>query len=486
MTPYDGRESRFGGLVDPKNDGCHLTLGKSQPCPGGPFHRGIIYHAGLSGNFLLASGHQHDADQQIYVNRDSRGLCTRMERRTNMLIHRLKVAGFLSYGPNGVDLPMEPLTVLIGPNGSGKSNFLEAIALLKATQRDISEQFSSDGIREWMWKGPGALDKIIIDAIVDYPWGGEVRHSLTLAQRNGRPEVIDEQIEPLGNNLDGRVALSYYRPPRNEQTELYLRENSPDPSNPNVAGAFLASFLENGIHFRSDFVPERSLISLANPKDYPALWHLHSQYQQFQLFRDWCFGPSSGVRFPASAHTRADFLDEGGTNLPNVLSHFPGMGKRKLVKALQKLFDGIVDVKSSVVSGRVALFLEEEGNREIPVSRLSDGTLRYLCLLAVLLHPEPPPLIVIEEPELGLHPDLMPTLADLMLDASQRTQLVATTHSDVLVDSLTDTPESVVVCEKYDGQTQLRRLDKQALETWLEDYRLGELWTSGELGGNRW
>ena len=153
---------------------------------------------------------------------------------------------------------------------------------------------------------------------------------------------------------------------------------------------------------------------------------------------------------------------------------------------MQKLYHGIIDITCPVTGGTVGLYLEETDNRTIPATRLSDGTLRYLCLLAVLLHPETPPLVVIEEPELGLHPDLLPKLTDLLRAASERTQLIVTTHSDVFVDALTEVPASVVVCEKHDGQTQMRRLDKDDLANWLEDYRLGELWTSGELGGNRW
>ena len=65
-------------------------------------------------------------------------------------------------------------------------------------------------------------------------------------------------------------------------------------------------------------------------------------------------------------------------------------------------------------------------------------------------------------------------------------QLIVTTHSDALVDTLTDQPESVVICEKHEGSTEMRRLDKADLSKWLDDYRLGDLWTSGELGGNRW
>ena len=92
----------------------------------------------------------------------------------------------------------------------------------------------------------------------------------------------------------------------------------------------------------------------------------------------------------------------------------------------------------------------------------------------------------IEEPELGLHPDIIPDIADLLVEASKRTQLVITTHSDILIDALTDVPESVIVCEKREGATHLRRLERENLKLWLKRYRLGELWSKGEIGGNRW
>ena len=132
------------------------------------------------------------------------------------------------------------------------------------------------------------------------------------------------------------------------------------------------------------------------------------------------------------------------------------------------------------------LFLEEEGGRQIPVGRLSDGTLRYFCLLAILLDPEPPPLVAIEEPELGLHPDVIPHLAELLLEASERMQLVVTTHSRMLVDALSGVPESIVVCSKVDGETRMERLKAEDLREWLEKYTLGNLWSKGEIEGNRW
>ena len=411
-----------------------------------------------------------------------------------MLIHKLKLSGFLSFGPKGIDLQMEPLNVLIGPNGSGKSNFLEALSLLKSAPRDISESFRRDGIREWLWKGQGAPETIRIGAMVDYPPTGRLRHSLVLAERGGRPIVADEQVEPSETHADEREARSYYRPPRSEQVASMLERSKLEagerskglrPGNrkhPRQVGHYRPGTVE----FADDFQPEESLLSCVAFENHPALWHLQEQYKRIRLYREWTFGPSTAVRQSQSAHDRPDFLADDGANLALVLSHFRGESKRRLLAALRELFDGIVDITCPVTSGSVSLFLEEGDGRQIPASRLSDGTLRYLCLLAILLHTEPPPLVAIEEPELGIHPDVVAKVAELLVDASQRTQLVVTTHSRMLVDALSDHSSSVVVCEKEDGESRFARLDGNRLQAWLDDYSLGDLWSSGELGGNRW
>jgi predicted ATPase len=402
-----------------------------------------------------------------------------------MLFHRLKFSGLLSFGPQGIDLPMGPLNVLIGPNGSGKSNFLEAISLFHAAPRGIGEPISRmGGIREWLWKGSGVPHSITLEAMVNFSLGGMLRHSLTLADQGGHPVVTDERIEPIEVPSLERLEQCYYRPPQDEQVAFeiaYVNARAQSESEKRLVNA-----RPGVVEFAREFQPDQSLLSLAAFPDYWALWYLNQQYTRIRLYRNWSFGPGANLRLPCNAHARSDFLDESAENLPLVLSQLHGTHKRRLLYELGKLFDGIVDVNCRVTSGTVALFLEEEGGRLIPATRLSDGTLRYLSLLAVLLHPEPPSLICIEEPELGLHPDLLPTLSDLMCEASKRSQVIVTTHSDVLVDALTNRPESVVVCEKHEGQTEMRRLEKKDLAKWLEKYRLGHLWTSGELGGNRW
>ena len=133
-------------------------------------------------------------------------------------------------------------------------------------------------------------------------------------------------------------------------------------------------------------------------------------------------------------------------------------------------------------------YIEESGLLEPLVSwRLSDGTLKFLCLLAVLLDPDPAPLICIEEPEAGLHPDAIQIVAGALVEASERTQLIVTTHSQALIDALSDRPEDVLVTDRdFDNGTRFRRLRKRQLSAWLERYSLGQLWRKGEIGGNRW
>lgn len=406
-----------------------------------------------------------------------------------MLFRELRLSGLLSFGPDGVSLPMRPLNVLIGPNGCGKSNFLEAIALFRAAPGEVTGPISrSGGIREWRWKGPGASERPVLEAVLDLPGVEAVRHRIEFGDRGGGVVVAGEAIEPTP--AEGWKA--YFRPPRTPEAAQRVAEVDARADRSAAGEAAQSSaravMRESAdvVEFADGFQPRDSILRYAATPERPVLWNLKTEYEAIRMYRDRSFGPNAEVRVPASAHDRSDFLEEGAGNLALVLSHLQGETKTKFLEAAGELFDGIVDFRCPVTGGVVSLFLEEDGGRTIPASRLSDGTLRYLGLLAVLLHPEPPPVICIEEPELGLHPDLLPTLCDLMREASARSQLIVTTHSDILVEALREDPEAVVVCEKEEGQTTMRRLDREDLAESIERYGLGELWTSGELGGNRW
>ena len=114
-------------------------------------------------------------------------------------------------------------------------------------------------------------------------------------------------------------------------------------------------------------------------------------------------------------------------------------------------------------------------------SQLSDGTLRFIALATALLQPNPPATVLIDEPELGLHPYALEVLANLILQAQERTQLIVSTQSSLLLNSFE--PDQIVVVDREDGESHFKRLDAKQLGDWLEDYTLGELWQKNIYGG---
>ena len=235
--------------------------------------------------------------------------------------------------------------------------------------------------------------------------------------------------------------------------------------------------------------PDRSiLVQRRDSEIYPEMAWLAENYEKIRIYREWSFGRNAVFREPQQTDMRNDVLEEDFSNLGLFLNrlktHHPA-AKRAILAGLNDLYEGITDFEVAMQERTVQVFFAE-GDFVIPSTRLSDGTLRYLCLLAILCDPEPPPLICIEEPELGLHPDILPSLADLLMAASEKTQIIVTTHSDILVDSMTETPECVVVFEKHEGKTEMNRLSSDELAEWLKEYSLGDLWIKGQLGGKRW
>lgn len=387
-----------------------------------------------------------------------------------MLMHSLRLTNLLSFGPQADVVPLGPLNVLIGPNASGKSNFLEAISLLQSAPRSLAAPVrEGGGIRDWLWKGANRTPCASLEAVITNPSGSmPMRYAFSFTETGHRFQLIDERIENERPHQKHEEVYFYYR---YEQGHPVL----------NVRG-------EERALRREDVDPEQSILSQRkDPDQYPEITYLGGVFEKIRLYREWSFGRHTPPRLPQKPDLPNMFLDEDGANLGLVLNRLrrDPSAKQSLLKNLQLLYDGIDDFDVTIEAGSVQVFLHE-GRFTIPATRLSDGTLRYLCLLAILVHPSPPPLVCVEEPELGLHPDILGSLARLMTEASQRTQLIVTTHSDVLVDAFTDTPEVVVVCEKHEGGSRLTRLTRDKLRPWLEEYRLGDLWTRGDIGGTRW
>ena len=373
-----------------------------------------------------------------------------------MFIREIHLQNFLSFGPEAKPIKLEPLNVIIGASGSGKSNLLEAIDLLRNAPRDITRPIrEGGGIDEWTWKGENVGGYASIQMTLKHFNPNlpiDLYYKIYFSEFDQRFGIMDEKIVDLG--------VVYYDRGK-ERIEAILLETNGDLS-------------KSVLSFRN------------NPKDNPEIAYVAKGFSEIKLFRDWIFGRNSPLRKFQRADLSTSSLEPDGSNLGLILNNFQRYpkGKQKLLKELQELYQGIEDYYVEIIGGTVQVYFWEE-ERKTPATRLSDGTLRYLFLLVILCHPEPPPLVCIENPELGLHPDILPTIARLLKEASERCQLIVTTNSEILVDALSDQPESIIVAEKNEKGTHLKRLSAEEVEPWLKEYRLGQLWTRGQIGGVR-
>jgi predicted ATPase len=343
------------------------------------------------------------------------------EMRTIM---EIGLSNLLSFGPDTQPIALKSLNVLIGPNGSGKSNFIEAVSLMRSAPSDIRTIIRrGGGVGDWIWKGdPEGV--ACIDIITRNPHGNmPLRHVLSFRKEKQAFRLADERIE----NEKSR--------PSYENPNFYYNYNDGNP---------VISIKTEGQDDKTEqrkLKPETVdtdqsiLAQRRDPETYPEISYLADVYDKIRIYREWYFGHNAVFRVPQKADMRNDRLEEDFSNLGLFLNRLRGVPKAKniILEALRDLYEGLDDFDVSIEGGTVQVFFTE-GDFTIPATRLSDGTLRYLCLLAILCDPTPPPLICIEEPELGLHPDIIPKVADLLKAASERTQLLVTTHSDILVD----------------------------------------------------
>lgn len=385
------------------------------------------------------------------------------------LIEKIRLRNILSFGDKGEEIELLPLNVIIGQNASGKSNLIDIIEMLNwiPKEKGIVNYISQNGgIKEWIWKGrienehskkvqkvfPQFDLQITLSNIIG------ISYSIVAGDVIGKTNIASEKVVVIVREFVKRSSFV-------EHYQEFIRDES-------LGG-------EDSI---------LTLQGITKENEY-TLKTLISSFTKIQFFTDVATNRNSEIRRPQQTDVLSNELAGDASNLFVVLNNigFQNNTKPKIIKSLKKFNPKITDYSFQILGGFINLYISEEGlEKPISAMRLSDGTLRYLCLLAILCHPEPPPLICIEEPETGLHPDILPTIAELMIEASQRTQIIVTTHSDILVSALSDVPEAVLVCEKDEDGTHFKRLNKENLKEWLDEYSLGEIWLKGEIGGTRW
>jgi len=344
-------------------------------------------------------------------------------------------------------LKLGAINVLIGANGSGKSNFIGAFSFLHAIREGRLQEYviKAGGAERVLHFGSKVTDRI--DLHIDFR-DGINQYSLSL-----HPTESDRLV------------------PNSEYAYYWDKSNYPSPYSTFVAGMGL----EAGIG--------------AEKNDQKVARYVRKRLDSWRVYHVHDTGFTSPLKKTADVDDNR-YLRPEGTNLAAFLyylkkKHDSAYGMIcQTVRNVAPFFDDFVLEPQKLNPDKIRLEWRHKGSDAyFDASALSDGTLRFIALATLFLQPENlrPSVILVDEPELGLHPYAITLFASLVKQAAVRTQVILSTQSSSLVDHFE--PEDVLVADRVDGGTQLTRLDSDRLEPWLENYSLGQLWEKNEIGG---
>lgn len=361
----------------------------------------------------------------------------------------ITIKGFKSIGAIEA-LQLSPINVLIGPNGAGKSNFIGAFSFLHAIREGRLQDYArrSGGAEQLLHFGSKTTKTIEFHL----SFVNEVnQYKLNLSP------TADDSLFPSSEAAFFWDKAKYPNRPWSEG--LASRENGREAgiSNPDVSGRV------------AKWVRER----LGGWR----LYHVHDTSAE------------APTRKTAKVNDN-QFLRPDGSNLPAFLyflqqRHADSFALiRNTVRRVAPFFEDFSLAPDQLNPDSIRLaWKHKKYDGYYGAAALSDGTLRFIVLATLFLQPSEyrPSVILVDEPELGLHPFAVTLLASLVKQASIQTQVIVSTQSSLLLDHFE--PEDVLVADRIEEGTVLRRLDRSCLESWLEEYSLGQLWEKNELGG---
>jgi predicted ATPase len=350
------------------------------------------------------------------------------------------IQGYASIRTAWVEL--RSLNVLIGPNGAGKSNFVGALEMLGRIVNEELQLFVGlrGGAGSLLHGGPKGSPGIIV----------QVQAPPNSYQASLVPSARDELIfdsETISFHGDGHRGPFGRRLGRGHRETLLHREIN-----------------HEGV---------RSVVAqVVDILGGCRVYHFHdtSRTAPVKLFAD----PADNIALAPDAANLAAFL--------LALSGTDPRAYQRIVRAVRQVAPFFRDFVLAEERQGVRLRWRQTGmDGVLGPEALSDGTLRFICLATLLLLPDPPPVVVLDEPELGLHPFALVQLAGMLRSASTRSQVVVATQSVPLVDQFG--VDDIVIVEREGGASTFHRPDPERLVTWLEEYSLGELWQKNVLGG---
>ena len=374
---------------------------------------------------------------------------------------------------------------LVGINGVGKSNLIKAFRLLKSalTEGDLEELIINrwGGFDAMFFKGsePTESSSCTIEYEFDplvlreygYAFLEPVYYCITLEKMGSTQNYsLSEKFCTKYDN--GKVHYLYFNA---KHGEGWAKEGERTDDQHNV-------------HYTLDTSSDSMLSQLKDSNRYPQISTFRKAIADIAIYNYFNTTESSPIRKPATP-TAVTKLMSDGSNLPQLLNWININYKknyRSIKNSLNTINPNITDINFHPLNTNIELLLEEdELNSAVHVAHVSDGTLRFLCLMAIVHNPKRGRFICIDEPEVGLHPDMISEVMNALEEASESTQFLITTHSEQVLNHTSI--GNVIVCEK-DAQnaTCIKTFRTEEYEKWAADYATGNLWRSGDLGGNRY
>jgi predicted ATPase len=371
------------------------------------------------------------------------------------------------------------LSVLIGPNGSGKSNLLRVLELLAAAaQGGLGKLVQTcGGIEPLIWDGAADAIRLKVKCSPVDKHRDEVKDSLTYDLRLDRVGKSGEYrigYELLGNYCKVEQKL--------QQQPFKLLERQ-------GLSAKVFDEQQHALAAPEENVPSlETLLSLAADPftQNRFLPPFRAQMSAWSVYHDFHTNRDATIRQPAVTRHEKRVQPDGQNLIPVLHTLYTNERdfKKEINAAMRAAFGDDFEelVFAPAADQRIQLRVRWKSlKREQSAADLSDGTLRFLFLLTVLSSPDPAPLIAIDEPETGLHPSMLPIVAECAVDAARRTQVILTTHSPQFLDAFGKIVPTTTVVKWNEGETELRTIDGGELERWLKDYSLGALHKTGEL-----
>ncbi len=352
------------------------------------------------------------------------------------------------------DFQLGNLNVVIGANGAGKSNFVQIFRMLMAMTLKNFTKFilEQGGADNFLFDGPKATPQINIafefESFSDNAKGpNQYRFELS--------PTVDERFLISEERAYVTTSWRSYGSPSEESRLFDERDEKSWDGQWNGVGHFVYHSISNWM-----------------------VYHFHDTSSTAPMRRSEIIEDCHALR--GDAANIAPFL----LNLKN--SELYNSNYKEIVDTIRfvtPFFDDFrLDVQKLGEAEKTKLSWTQKGS-DFPMQpyHLSDGSIRFICLATALLQPNPPSTIIIDEPELGLHPEAISILAELIQVASKRTQVIVATQSPALVDQFAI--EDIIVVNREDGASTFKRLKEDDYSEWLKNYSVGELWTKNVIVG---